>query len=65
MTETPTKLRILETLVEELLKDAPEERRVREYMSAAGLEDKNDHVDRINTVLHALHFEEIDKGFAE
>ena len=65
MTQTPTKLRILETLVEELLKDTPEEDIVRDCMTAAGIDDTRDPIDRINKVLHALHFEERGKGFKE
>ncbi len=62
---TIDKLNILETLVEELLKDAPEEKVVRTCMSAAGIPDSKDPIDRINKVLLALHFEEKDKGITE
>ena len=55
------KLDILETLVEELLKEAPEEKVVRTCMNAAGIPDSKDPIDRINKVLHALHFEEKEK----
>jgi hypothetical protein len=62
---TSDKLRILETLVEELLKDTPEEKVVQNCMSAAGIPDSKDPIDRINKVLLALHFEEKDKEFKE
>ena len=60
--QTPVeKLRILETLVEELLKDAPEENIVSDCMVAAGIEDSKDPIDRINKVLLALNFMEGEK----
>lgn len=59
------KLRILEVLVEELLKDDPSENVVEEYMSHAGIPDSKDPIDRINKVLLALHFEESGKEFVE
>lgn len=55
------KLEILEILVEELLKDSPEEALVQKCMTDAGLEDTRDPIDRINKVLLALHFEENQK----
>ncbi len=58
---THDKLHILETLVEELLKKAPHEKVVRDCMSAAGIPDSKDPIDRINKVLMALHFEEKEK----
>ena len=58
---TSDKLSILETLVEELLKKAPEEKVVRSCMNKAGIPDTKDPIDRINKVLLALHFEEKDK----
>lgn len=57
------KLRILETLAEELLKDDPEEAVVQKYLTAAGIPDSKDPIDRINKVLMALHFEESGKEF--
>ncbi len=48
----------LEALVEELIKDVPEENRVREMMFETGLAYTEDPVQRINMVLQALHFEE-------
>jgi hypothetical protein len=62
---TTEKLRILEDLVEELLKDDPREKYVEEYMSKAGIPDSKDPIDRINKVLVALHFEESGKEFVE
>jgi hypothetical protein len=62
---TIDKLNILETLVEELLKDAPQEKVVRHCMDAAGITDTKDPIDRINKVLLALNFEEKDKGINE
>ena len=50
-------------VVDELLKEAPEEVIVKECMTAAGLKDSRDPIDRINQVLLALHFEEKDKEF--
>ena len=58
---TSEKLSILEALVEELLKEAPEEKVVRNCMSKAGIPDSKDPIDRINKVLLALHFEEKEK----
>lgn len=58
---TSEKLIILETLVEELLKAAPEEKVVRSCMNKAGIPDSKDPIDRINKVLLALHFEEKEK----
>jgi hypothetical protein len=65
MNSVPEKLEILETLVEELLKEIPEETVVQECMSAVGLTDSKDPIDRINQVLLALHFEEIEKEVLE
>lgn len=59
------KLRILETLVEELLKESPKEDVIATCMTAAGIADTKDPIDRINKVLMALHFEEKDKEIAE
>lgn len=58
---TIDKLNILETLVEELLKETPEEKVVQTCMVKAGIPDTKDPIDRINKVLLALHFEEKDK----
>lgn len=57
------KLDLLERLVEELLKDSPEEEVVSGYMLQAGIPDSKDPIDRINKVLLALHFEEPRKEF--
>lgn len=59
------KLSLLEELVDELLKDRPEESVVSERMAAAGIPDSKDPIDRINKVLLALHFEEHQKEFSE
>jgi hypothetical protein len=59
------KLRILENLAEELLKDEPEEAKVQKYLGAAGIPDPKDPIERINKVLLALHFEEAGKDFNE
>lgn len=59
--DTPAeKLKLLETLVEELLKDQPEEDVVTACMSEAGIPDSKDPIDRINKVLLALNF--VDKN---
>lgn len=60
---TDGKLEILETLVDELLKEQPEEKIVSRCMKTAGIPDSHDPIDRINKVLLALHFEEKDKEF--
>lgn len=52
------RLRILEILVDELMKDEPVEAVVTKCMNAVGLEDNGDPIGRINQVLMALHFEE-------
>ena len=65
MAPTPEKLRILETLVDELLKANPTEEVISSCMAAAGINDSKDPIDRINKVLLALHFEEKDKEIAE
>lgn len=46
-----------ENLVEELLKDQPEEKRVEAYMKKIGLDYTEDPLKRINQVLLALHSE--------
>lgn len=61
MDPTVEKLQILETLVEELLKDDPEEKIVTSCMTQAGIPDSKDPIDRINKVLMALHFEDTKK----
>jgi hypothetical protein len=57
------KLRILENLAEELLKEDPEEALVQKYLTPAGIPDSKHPIDRINKVLMALHFEESGKEF--
>ena len=46
-----------EHLVEELLKDQPEEKRIEAYMKKVGLDYTMDPLKRINQVLMALHTE--------
>ena len=65
MNVDPEKLRLLETLAEELLKEDPAEDIVSSCMSKAGLPDSKDPIDRINKVLLALSFEEDDKAILE
>jgi len=55
------KLQLLETLVEELLKDEPAEEVVTTCMRDAGIPDSKDPIDRINKVLLALNFGEAEK----
>ena len=65
MAPTVEKLRILEILVEELLKDDPVEKVVTHCMTQAGIPDSKDPIDRINKVLMALHFEDTKKEIQE
>lgn len=44
----------LENLVDELIKESPQEARIRSYMKAAGLPYSSDPIDRMNCVLQAL-----------
>lgn len=55
----------LEGLVNELLKNVPEEEKIQSYLNAAGLEDPKDPVARIQAVLNALRFELPDAEIAE
>jgi hypothetical protein len=48
----------LESLVEELLKDSPEEQKVKAKMQNLGIDYTTDPVERINRVLQALHPDE-------
>jgi hypothetical protein len=57
------RLRVLELLADELMKDEPKESLVMAYMQKAGLEDSKDPIARINQVLMALHFTEPNKEF--
>lgn len=45
----------LEILVDELIKDCPQETRIRSYMKAAGLPYSSDPIIRMNCVLEALN----------
>lgn len=44
----------LENLVDELVKESPQETRIRAYMKAAGLPYSEDPIDRLSRVLAAL-----------
>lgn len=60
-----TRLNALEELVNELMKNAPEERLVQSYMKEAGLKDPGDQVARIQLVLKTLEFEKPKAEFEE
>jgi hypothetical protein len=62
---SPDKLRVLEVLAEELLKDEPQEGLVQKCFTEVGLPDNKDPIDRINKVLMALHFEDHKKEILE
>ncbi len=55
-TQTPRHLKIdqLENLVDELVKQEPQEERIKTYMRQAGLGYISDPIERLNTVLQAL-----------
>jgi hypothetical protein len=59
------RLTVLENLVEELLKDKPEEKTIKQYFKMAGIEDSHDPLERIQEVLQALRFEEPEKEIQE
>lgn len=59
------RIQILETLVDELMKDQPTDAVVSECMKAIGLKDSKDPIDRINQVLKALHFSKTGEDFKE
>ena len=46
---------ILENLVDELMKDQPEEQKLKDGMKAVGIEYSDDPVERINRVLRKMH----------
>jgi hypothetical protein len=48
----------LEGLVDELLKNSPEEVKIQTFMRQAGLIDPKNHTDRVQAVLDALRFED-------
>lgn len=56
---------VLERLVDELIKDHPDEGVVQEGMRQVGLEYSEDPLTRINQVLHALHFHGDDLDFKD
>lgn len=53
------RLEVLENLVDELMKDQPEELVVKKYMRQTGIRYSEDPVERLNLVLKALHFVEL------
>lgn len=53
-----SRLEVLENLVDELMKDQPEEQVVKKYMRQTGIRYSDDPVERLNLVLKALHFVE-------
>jgi hypothetical protein len=57
--------RILELLVDELVKDQPREEVIQEQMEMMGMTYTTDPVDRLNNVLQALQFREPLKSFKE
>ncbi len=59
------RIQSLEILVDELIKDAPREDIVKEQMQLIGLEYQTDPLERLNSVLQALHFREPKKMFKE
>jgi hypothetical protein len=62
---TTDRLQLLEVLVDELMKEDPSESVVTKCMTAVGLKDSKDPIDRINQVLKALHFEEPEREIKE
>lgn len=56
--ENNQRIASLEVLVDELLKDSPQEDIVRKQMERVGLQYQTDPVERLNKVLQALHFRE-------
>lgn len=52
------RIRTLEILVDELIKETPQEDVIKENMQRIGLSYKVDPVDRLNMVLEALDFRE-------
>ncbi len=52
------RLEVLEHLVDELMKDQPEDKLIKQYMKQSGIKYSEDPVERLNLVLKALHFTE-------
>ncbi len=50
-----TQVENLEFLVEEMIKDEPEEAFIKSFMQKSGLSYSEDPIERLNTVLQALH----------
>ena len=53
--EGPGMTESLEFLVEEMLKDQPHEESIRQHMQIVGIPYSSDPIERLNTVLLALH----------
>ena len=60
-----TRIQTLEVLVDELLKDSPKEDIIKEQMEKVGLEYEMDPVERLNSVLQALHFQQPRAKFSD
>ncbi len=58
MNQDLNRLLQLEDLVEELLKEEPQEEQLKIKMQNSGIPYSHDPIERINLVLRALHFEE-------
>lgn len=52
------RLEVLENLVDELMKERPEDKLVKQYMKQTGIKYSDDPIERLNLVLQALHFSE-------
>ena len=50
------RLEVLENLVDELMKEHPEDKLVKQYMKQTGIKYSEDPIERLNLVLQALHF---------
>lgn len=59
------RIEVLEKLVNELIKENPQEDLVVQYMNETGIPYTEDPIDRLNRVLMALHFGESNKSFKE
>lgn len=58
MVVNDAQLDALEGLVDELLKNSPEELKIQSFMKQAGITDPKNHTDRVQAVLDALRFED-------
>ena len=52
------RLNLLEELVNELIKDHPEESKIKHFMDQTGVRYTEDPIERLDLVLKALHFQE-------